>query len=1252
MKRLLSIVVAITMGVSCFGMYTSDVSAAQNKESNRYLIDRDKTEAEYKEGEALVVFKTSGMSPKTAVSDFADMNSDVEIESVWSFETETEAVEGKSMKRLTGVNTFLNVALVKSAALTTKQLISKMEKQKDVEYAEPNYKIKALSSDTYFNKQWNLKNTGQNGGTSGKSTNVESKWDKGIKGSDEAVVAVIDTGVYYPHEDLKDNMWQNTFQPQLKGDCGFDFVNNDSDPIDDNGHGTHCAGIIGAAGDNGIGISGVNQDVKIMALKILDHEGSGWVSDEVSAYHYIHKAMNLGVNVVAVNNSWGGGGSSLFADLIEVVGEKGAVTVCAAGNESNNNDNEEDYPVNIDSPYLLSVAASNEDNELADFSNYGATTVDLAAPGTDILSTVSYDSYNPSLYDGDKQSQLSDKFTAFTGVEAEWDLLSEAFIPESLDEQQITVSNEANFGEAAGKSLKLDFNAMKAGDTAYIKIPYTLGDEYDADVHTKLLSLMAKVAGPESVSDGLLSFGSGIFFVYDQAKRDSKVDLNVYEPDDLYGTYITGEANYWDHFELISGNYENDPGNERELVVGMYAFEDGDFHCYIDDLGISQTVSDTSVFGKYDFYNGTSMAAPHVTGAVALLASEYPDADASGLIDAVLTHIRTDENLENKVCTDGVLDFSSTKELAPRIASAEVDIESKEIIISGGGFSNVSDVKVNGTSAEVISTEGNKLKIKGDNWINKIVDIAVTGGGKTVTKENVYLVDGKTGYTEMDELFEFPSDSCSLTADVKNMYAADSNTDTIYVANTTDGKYMEFEELAEVDPAKYFTKDKESLAKYDFAFGKDLVYADGKLYSIVSYSETGADGSFEDDDIWSNSYYIEDDDLTIQSMAPTAFSSQYKLMSFDVKSGVVKDLGELDPSLAKIEDCTLATYNGKVYVIGGYDYSTKDLTTKVMIYDPSKKNWSKGPELPEGRAEGKAIQSGDALVYTLGYGTSQKGTALLEQNCPANLILKNGKWTLSTVETAPYYIAKEVTRNGVSYAKFDGTVGICKEGLIYAGIPTEGLGDTFVYDVSKDKYTPTKYQFINMKDNETFTGVMVGNTLYGYDSGEYCHKVKISNGQVKVTPAKSYSGGTIKGTNTNYLPGTKITVKAVPKSGYYVKSFYLDGNKVSGTSKTIRITKNQVAKASFGKYVTKITLNKSKITLKDGKKYTLKAKVSPSNATNKAVTYKSSNTKYATVSSKGVIKAKRAGRGKTVTITVTAKDGSKVKAKCKVKIVD
>ena len=177
----------------------------------------------------------------------------------------------------------------------------------------------------------------------------------------------------------------------------------------------------------------------------------------------------------------------------------------------------------------------------------------------------------------------------------------------------------------------------------------------------------------------------------------------------------------------------------------------------------------------------------------------------------------------------------------------------------------------------------------------------------------------------------------------------------------------------------------------------------------------------------------------------------------------------------------------------------------------------------------------------------------------------------------------------------------------------------------------------------------VGSTLYGYDDDDYAYKASISSGLVKVTAPK-YKGGKVSGANVSKLPGTKVTLKAVPASGYYVRSFYVDGSKVNGRTKTIRITKNQKASVSFGRYVSKISLSRTSMSLKAGSKATLTAKVSPSSATNKQVTWKSGNTRYAEVSSKGVVTAKSAGIGKTVTITAAAKDGSGKRAVCKVKI--
>ena len=182
-----------------------------------------------------------------------------------------------------------------------------------------------------------------------------------------------------------------------------------------------------------------------------------------------------------------------------------------------------------------------------------------------------------------------------------------------------------------------------------------------------------------------------------------------------------------------------------------------------------------------------------------------------------------------------------------------------------------------------------------------------------------------------------------------------------------------------------------------------------------------------------------------------------------------------------------------------------------------------------------------------------------------------------------------------------------------------------------------------------FTGIAAGNTLYGFDDEYMSYKARINSGLVKVKAAKMKHGRIINA-NKGYMPGSKVKLTAKPNKGYAVKSFTVSGKKVNGNTGTIRITKNHTAKATFVKGVSKIKLNKTKVSLKAGRTFQIKAKVYPEKLENKKVTYTSSNKKYATVSSKGLVKAKRAGKGRTVTITVKAKDGSGVTAKCKVRI--
>ena len=290
-----------------------------------------------------------------------------------------------------------------------------------VEYAEPNFEIAlddsvdrnsrpvALSpnpvgapNDPLFGDQWALNNTGQNGGKANAHIDALKAWAK-TQGSSEVVVAVLDTGVDYSHKDLVENMWiRPTSLPQYVdaelGSAddihGYDANVNAGDPMDDNGHGTHVAGIIGAEGNNSEGISGINWNVKIMPLKFLGRGGFGSVNDAIESINYAIDRKKHGVNLRVINASWGSTQrSKALEDAIRAAGEAGILFVAAAGNSSTDNDRRAHYPSNYDLPNMLSVAALDRTDSLASFSNYGAKTVHVAAPGREITSTWLGDQY-------------------------------------------------------------------------------------------------------------------------------------------------------------------------------------------------------------------------------------------------------------------------------------------------------------------------------------------------------------------------------------------------------------------------------------------------------------------------------------------------------------------------------------------------------------------------------------------------------------------------------------------------------------------------------------------------------------------------------------------------------------------------------------------------------------------------------------------------------------------------------------------
>ncbi|REJ75909.1 MAG: hypothetical protein DWQ47_09770 [Acidobacteria bacterium] len=291
-----------------------------------------------------------------------------------------------------------------------------------VEYAEPNFRIEldpvrafgdnipsesvsvleGAPNDPMFGEQWALNNDGANGGKERADIDALKAWLL-TQGSEEVVVAVLDSGVDYTHPDLVTNMW---FRPDdvpaytddelgpVDDRHGYDATENAGDPMDDNGHGTHCAGIIGAEGNNGTGIAGINWKLEIMPLKFIGRGGFGSTKNAIEAINYAVDRKKAGVNVRVINASWG---STLYSkaleDAIRAAGEAGILFVAAAGNNSTDNDRRPHYPSNYDLPNVISVAALDRADSMAQFSNFGINTVHIAAPGKDILSTWLNDAY-------------------------------------------------------------------------------------------------------------------------------------------------------------------------------------------------------------------------------------------------------------------------------------------------------------------------------------------------------------------------------------------------------------------------------------------------------------------------------------------------------------------------------------------------------------------------------------------------------------------------------------------------------------------------------------------------------------------------------------------------------------------------------------------------------------------------------------------------------------------------------------------
>ena len=506
-----------------------------------------KTSDNYVEGEAIVTLNASSETG-LAKEGTASFDSDIEVENSWDF---------GPVKKKKGKNLYLSE--VHSDTYSTKELIEKLKKQDNVVAAEPNYyryKL-ATTNDTYADEQWYLDGTGAYQTT---SSGIQYKNRIQTSNDSDTIVAVVDTGIDYTHEDLAAHMWKNPYDQ-------------------------------------------------------LELPGTSYDSAIIAAFNYIYKAQTLGANIAAINCSWGGGGSSSTSmkTLINQIGQNGSLFLFAAGNDGENHDNaiSDGCPYDLDSPYVVTVGASTQTDKKASFSDYGNKTVHLFAPGRNIFSTINSGVFYPSVYTDSMRSSRCSYFTSFDSNDAvlyhpsEIGKLDGSILYNEKSYSAEDSHNQAGSGSycisidaarsSATLALYMDIDDMNLADGTY-QVSYDMGIEENGEISWS-------------------HYSSKLYFI----KRNNTI----------YAEIVS-----------LTGNF-----------TSVHKI-------YFDNIGISKANPTNALYIKYNSMSGTSMAAPQVSAAAALLAAAYPNDSAVQRRNRLLNCVREVSGLSSYCMTGGILDLS------------------------------------------------------------------------------------------------------------------------------------------------------------------------------------------------------------------------------------------------------------------------------------------------------------------------------------------------------------------------------------------------------------------------------------------------------------------------------------------------------------------------------------------------------------------------------------------------------------------
>ncbi len=682
---------ALVLALTLFPTFAYNANAAEVNSAR--IAERDYeigmlSDCEYESGSAIVTVAASENSALTKPGTCA-FDSHITVESVHDFGDEY-------------------VVYLTSDKYSTEQLIKKA------------YDIYYVTNAT-ANKIVRLESTNDSGAllqTHLKEINIDSVPE--VSSLDDVVVAVIDSGVDYTHEDLQGSIWVNPLGEKLEGTYGYDTGDSDSDPMDTNGHGTHVAGIIAAQSDNDLGVRGISS-AKIMALKATTgSEDYMYQEAIIDALRYVYDALELGVNIKVVNCSWGGAFESgeVIFDLVEKIGKAGAVFVFAAGNGINGVGRDLDkvtekyIPIDLEKDYVITVGSADNGGTRSDFSDYGKETVDLFAPGSNIYSTY-LDNPNEELFTPWTYSAKERKKKCLylsTIEESDLNILTPG-------EDSLIPLTSAEIGLPSDYIVKKTI--VNEGSNKYIRLEATLSPEnYDPNA-----------------TDGREHIGSIYLDV---------TDLNLDEDALYYVSWCENGLDYDMNWNTVtyyssaeSSRFTHLNGKTYFRVCGLSASEFGTFTAQIDNLAISKADITIKDHSNYDYLSGTSMSAPVVSGAVALVAQMAPDLDAKELKAAVLGSVKQVDTLLNLCSTGGVLDLSKlpvyAKSLSLNKSSVTLKYGKTVSLKATLKPSNILNTKVTWTvsnSKYARVTKNGTVKAKAAGIGHKVKVVATAANGK------------------------------------------------------------------------------------------------------------------------------------------------------------------------------------------------------------------------------------------------------------------------------------------------------------------------------------------------------------------------------------------------------------------------------------------------------------------------------------------------------------------------------------------